>query len=52
MSTIKDLTFLVAFNKTVVASEASGASEAGQVNQPVQEKQAGDGGPVQAKPTV
>ena len=32
----KNLTFHVAFNKTVRASEVSGTSEAGEVSQPVQ----------------
>ena len=41
---VKDLTFRVAFYKTTRASEASGASEAGQVNQPVRVKQAMAGG--------
>ena len=49
---VKDLTFRVAFNKTVRASKASGASEAGEVSQPVRAKRAGAGGPVQADRTV
>ena len=42
----------VACDKTVRASEARGASEAGEVSQPVRAKQAGAGGPVQADRTV
>ena len=49
---VKDPTFLVAFNKTLRASKASRASEAGQVSQPVPAKRAVTGGPVQADHTV
>ena len=45
-----DLMFLC--NKTLSMSKSKGASEAGQVSQPVQAKQAGAGGPVQADRTV
>ena len=50
--TLRDLTFRVAFNKTLRASKESGASKAGQVSQPVPGKQAGAGGPVQGNHTV
>ena len=43
---LQHLTFHVAFNKNLKASKASGASEAGQVFQPVRAKQAGAWGPV------
>ena len=47
---VKDLAFHLALNKTVRASEASCASEAGLVSRPVQEKQAV--GPFQSDPTA
>ena len=43
------LTFHVVFNKTLRESEATGASKPVQVSQPMQTKQVGAGGPVQAK---
>ena len=49
---VKDFTFHVAFNKTLRASEASEASKAWQVCQPVRVKQAGAEGPVQANHIV
>ena len=48
----RDLNFHAAFNKTLTASEASGASKARQVSQPVRAKLAGAGGAVQADRTV
>ena len=42
----------VAHNKTMKVSKASGVSKAGEVSQPVWEKRAGAGGPVQANSTV
>ena len=38
MLTLMDLTFHLAFNKTLRASKAIGASKAGQVSQPVRAK--------------
>ena len=49
---LKDLTFLVAFNKNTRVSKASGASEAWQVSQPVLAKWAIAGGFVQADLTA
>ena len=50
--TIRDLTFCVAFNKTLRASKVSEANKAGQVSHPVQAKLAGAWGLVQADCTV
>ena len=44
----QNLAFHVAFHKTMRASRGRRPSQARQVSQPVQEKQAGAGGPVQA----
>ena len=49
---LRDLNVHVAFNKTVRASKPSWASKAGQVSEPVWEKQAVAGGPVQGDRTV
>ena len=51
LTTLRGLTFRAAFTKTVRASKATRASEAGQVSQPVQAKPSATGGLVQANHT-